>query len=300
MHISQIRTFLEVAETGSIIKSATHLHITQSTASSRIQQLEQELNQKLFIRSHSGVQLSPAGLRFQPYALRLLQTWQQAHQDMCLPDGFQGLFSLAIQATVWDRFSRPWITWMKSNVPDFALRVEADWSQRMIHNLSDGYLDIILTSVPHTVPGLKIEKLMDDPLILVSSCPASVSESLTNNYIYIDWGPHFNEQHSLAFSTISTPTLTVGLSDLALQIIGREGGSAYLPQKTVQAQIDQGTLYPVSDAPQLNAPLYLMYPEQHHNLEVLHMGLSGLRALAESMQGNPEPTSANKLTPIDG
>jgi len=40
MQLSQIKTFLEVVKTGSIVKAANRLHITQSAASSRIQQLE--------------------------------------------------------------------------------------------------------------------------------------------------------------------------------------------------------------------------------------------------------------------
>ncbi|WP_372740161.1 LysR family transcriptional regulator [Neptunomonas sp.] len=283
MQLSQIKTFLEVLETGSIVKAANHLHITQSTASSRIQQLENEINQKLFTRTHSGVKVLPAGLRFQPYALRILQAWQQANQDIILPEGFKGLFSLAIQATLWERFSSLWIAWMKINVPEYVLRVEADWSQRMMHNLSDGYLDIALTSVPHAVSGLKTEKLMDDPLILVSSSPLPLKECLGANYIYIDWGPAFNEQHRLAFPNLDTPTLTVGLSDQALQIILKEEGSAYLSLKSVNEKLEQGTLHRVAGAPQLIVPLYLTYPENHANPEILNLGLQGLRDLASSM-----------------
>jgi len=287
MQISQIKTFLKVSETESILKSANKLHITQSAASSRIQQLEQELNQKLFIRSHSGVKLSPAGRRFQPYALRLLQTWQQASQEVNLPEGFKGLFSLAIQATVWNSFSRPWITWMKKNMPDYVLRVESDWSQSMIKNLSNGYLDLVITSVPQTVPGLKVEELMDEPLMLVSSTPSSLEESMGENYIHIDWGPHFNHQHNLSFSSTYTPTLTVGLSDLALQIITIEGGSAYLPTRIAEKLIENASLYPVNDAPKFNVPLYLMYPEDHYDPDVLDLGLQGLRTLARMMQLSP-------------
>jgi len=281
MQLSQIKTFLEVVETGSIIKAATHLHITQSTASSRIQQLEQEINQKLFIRTHAGVRLLPAGLRFLPYALRILQAWQQANQEINLPQGFKGLFSLAIQATVWQQFSQPWIVWMKENVPEYVLRVETDWSQRMMHNLADGYLDIALTSVPHAVSGLISEKLMDDTLVLVATMPLALDQALGENYIHVDWGPETNEQHRLAFPSLNTPTLTVGLSDQALQIILDQGGSAYLSLKTVSEKIAQGLLYRVAAAPQLTVPLYLVYPENHSNPQILNLGLQCLRDLVE-------------------
>lgn|GEM_PF-6019327 len=93
---------------------------------------------------------------------------------------------MAIQATLWERFSFIWIAWMKINVPEYVLRVEPDWSQRMAHNLADGYLDVALTSVPHAVAGLRTEKLLDDTLVLVASAPLALHECLGENYIYID------------------------------------------------------------------------------------------------------------------
>jgi DNA-binding transcriptional LysR family regulator len=200
-----------------------------------------------------------------------------------LPEGFKGLFSLAIQATLWERFSSIWIAWMKINVPEYVLRVEPDWSQKMAHNLADGYLDVALTSVPHAVVGLSTEKLMDDQLILVSSTASILSECLGENYIYIDWGPALNEQHRLAFPHIDTPTLTVGLSDQALQIILKQQGATYLLLPTVHEKLESGVLHRVVDAPQLVVPLYLMYPENHANPETLNMALQGLRDLALAM-----------------
>jgi len=98
MHIHRIVTFLEVAETGSIIKAANYLNLTQSAVSTRIKQLEDEISQELFMRSHSGMRLSAAGLRFRPYALRMAQAWRQGRQEAALDDAFEGSISIAIQA----------------------------------------------------------------------------------------------------------------------------------------------------------------------------------------------------------
>ena len=82
MSIQRIQTFLAVAETGSIVKAAKQLNLTQSAASTRIKLLEEEIRQSLFIRSTSGMRLSPAGERFRPYAWRMARAWQQGRQDM--------------------------------------------------------------------------------------------------------------------------------------------------------------------------------------------------------------------------
>ena len=277
MSIQRIITFLEVAESGSIIKAAKHLNLTQSAASTRIKQLEEDLRQTLFLRSIGGMQLSPAGHRFRPYALRMAQAWQQGRQEMKLRDDFAGSLSLAIQATSWARLSHPWITWMRTNAPNYLLRVESDWSQGMIRSLSDGYFDLIVTSVPTLVPGIEIESFVDDILILVSDRPDLTFDQARDGYIHVDWGQQFTQQFDIAAIEPFTPALTVGLSDLAQQIILRSGGSAYLSRAAVQDLMQAGQLHPVADAPEFTVPHYLMFPETHHDMVGLQLALRGLR-----------------------
>ncbi len=288
MHIQRIVTFLEVAETGSIIKTANHLNLTQSAVSTRIKQLEDEINQALFIRSHSGMRLSAAGLRFRPYALRMAQAWRQGRQEAALDDAFEGAVSIAIQATAWERYSYPWISWMRSNAPRYILRIEADWSQGMTRSLADGLFDIIVTSVPNIVPGMSIEKFADEPLILLSTTrDMSLFES-QQNYVHVDWGPHFNQQFSMASGESFAPALTVGLGALGLQIIMRDGGAAYLSRKAVSDLIQKGVLHAVAGAPEFNVPLYLMYPENHYDPAMLFMALRGLKEVASEADATSE------------
>jgi DNA-binding transcriptional LysR family regulator len=55
------RTFLAVATSGNFVAAASRLHVTQSTVSARIQNLEAALGRRLFLRGRSGATLTPAG-----------------------------------------------------------------------------------------------------------------------------------------------------------------------------------------------------------------------------------------------
>lgn len=55
------RYFLATSEAGSFTKAADDLGVTQSTLSRRIEHLEQQLGVRLFVRSQSGVTLTPEG-----------------------------------------------------------------------------------------------------------------------------------------------------------------------------------------------------------------------------------------------
>ncbi len=65
------RTFLAVIATGSFVEASPRLHITQSTVSSRIQRLEEQLGAELFVRNKAGTTLTPAGRQFQRHAAQL-------------------------------------------------------------------------------------------------------------------------------------------------------------------------------------------------------------------------------------
>ncbi len=55
------RYFLATSEAGSFTKAASDLGVTQSTLSRRIEHLEQQLGVRLFVRTQSGVTLTPEG-----------------------------------------------------------------------------------------------------------------------------------------------------------------------------------------------------------------------------------------------
>ena len=78
MDITLLRTFLEVAATGSFVTASERLFVTQSAVSLRIQRLEDSLGRPLFIRSKSGAELTTAGVAFERYAASIIRVWEEA------------------------------------------------------------------------------------------------------------------------------------------------------------------------------------------------------------------------------
>ncbi len=62
MEIRVLRYFLEVAREESITKAAMRLHISQPTLSKQLKDLEEELGQKLFVRTNYSIRLTDAGM----------------------------------------------------------------------------------------------------------------------------------------------------------------------------------------------------------------------------------------------
>ena len=73
-----MRSFLAVADTGSVTSAAARLLRTQSAVSLQIKRLEEALGQPLFERLARGVALTPRGAQLLPYARRVVSLLDEA------------------------------------------------------------------------------------------------------------------------------------------------------------------------------------------------------------------------------
>ena len=72
MTFQQLRYISAIAKYGSFNEAARHLFVSQSSISTAVKELEQELGISIFIRTSRGTELSPQGQEFMRYNNRLL------------------------------------------------------------------------------------------------------------------------------------------------------------------------------------------------------------------------------------
>lgn len=280
MKIEYIRTFLEIAACGNFNQAAKNLNVTQSTVSARVKTMEERFGRQLFTRSHAGVEFTSAGQHFRRYAIGIERLWQQAHQQITLPEGFCTVLALGAQVSLWERLILRWIPMMRRQLPTVALRVEADYSNSLMRQLSDGLLDIGVMYEPRQTPGLVIEDLFEETLVLVSSDKRNVTAGWVEDYVFVDWGYVFRAQHGEMFPDMDTPAVSVGLGSLGLYYILENGGSGYFPLRMVEPLIKQGELHLVSSAETARRPVYVVYTANPKDEDVLTQALKYLHAIA--------------------
>jgi DNA-binding transcriptional LysR family regulator len=78
LDLRQVRSFVMVAQEGSVTRAASLLHYAQSSVTAQVHTLEQELGVPLFDRVGRGVSLTTAGVEFLGYAERLLGLAEEA------------------------------------------------------------------------------------------------------------------------------------------------------------------------------------------------------------------------------
>jgi DNA-binding transcriptional LysR family regulator len=260
MDITLIKTFLEVSNTGSFVAACDRLFVTQSAVSLRIQRLEDSLGHPLFIRSKAGAILTAEGRQFEPYALSMLKLWQEAKQQIAIPDGYSRAISIGAQNSLWPRLGFRWLDKMQTAMPELSVHCELGMSDRIMRYLVEGVIHAGLLYTPQLRPGLIAEHALDDELILVASFPDATLD-LKDTYVAVDWGPEFT--HAL---TVSVPHLTdagrsMALGALAMEYIVNRHAAAYLPARAVQRYVNIGKLHIVADAPRFHYPSWVVWRE---------------------------------------
>lgn len=277
MDIDQARTFLTITAHGSFLEASRQLHLTQSTVSARIQRLEEELATRLFVRNRGGASLTPAGRRFLAYAKRLVLTAEQARADVGLPERYHASLRIGGRIALWEGFLPNWVGWMRQQASDVVIRSEIGFEEDLMRRLIEGNLDIGLMYTPSHSPGLVVEHLFDETLVLVSS--RADDHGPRDDYIYIEWGPGFYAQHAQSYPDLEGPPQVANIGWLGVQLILANGGSCFLPARMAAEFIAVGRLHRVPDSPEYTHPAYMVFPSDSDN-PVLAQALEGLRELA--------------------
>jgi DNA-binding transcriptional LysR family regulator len=283
MDIDQARTFLAIAAHGSFLEAAKRVHVTQSTVSARIQNLESELGAQLFIRNRAGATLTSAGRRFMQHAKTLVLTVEQARHDVGLPSRYRATVRIGGRIALWENFLPGWVGWMRRSAPDVSIRSEIGFEEDLMRRLVEGTLDIGVMYTPSHAPGLIVEHLFDETLVMVSTDPETRWPD--DDYVYVEWGPGFYARHQESYPDFTRPPQVVNIGWLGIQLILANGGSCFLPIRMARSLIHAGKLHQVSAAPEFPHPAYMVFPREADS-EVLQQAVEGLRELAHQEQAH--------------
>ena len=260
MDIIILKTFLEVYRTCHFGKAADNLFVTQSTVSARIRQLEDELGVQLFNRDRNNIQLTQSGRKFLKHAESILNVWNRAHLDINIRE--EGKIPLVIGAipSLWDIYLINWLAKVRKKYPKTAIITEALSTDSLFRQLLDRSIDLGFTYEFPQLSELTIRESLVFELILVSTREnQSLEQALGTDYIFVDWGTSFSNEHTRNFPDIAPPDLKFDLGHVARNFILKCGGSAYLPEPMVKKDLLDEKLYRVKDAPGINRKLFVAY-----------------------------------------
>jgi DNA-binding transcriptional LysR family regulator len=147
--------------------------------------------------------------------------------------------------------------------------------------LVEGRIDIGVMYTPQSRPGLKVEPLLQERLVYVTT--GRDGEPIPGpGYVYVDWGSEFFERHSAIFPDFVAPAISMNIGWLGLQHVVANGGSGFFPYRLVDKFIDSGLLTIPAESPEFALPAYVVYPEDA-NPEILTLMLDSMRAIVADL-----------------
>jgi DNA-binding transcriptional LysR family regulator len=275
MDIELARTFLQIVRSGSLVAAAEQLHVTQTAITARVKSLEGQLGCTLFVRNRAGARLTADGEAFVVFANQLVQTWEAAQRDLPLMPGYRTVLRVGGEVSLCNPLMLSWVQQLRAQMPGFAVRAEIGEGQALLKQLELGVLDAALVYQPSYWPGLQVEQLLEEKLILVRQ------PQQPEPYVYIDWGEGFRRQHDAALPEKAKAALGFNHGPLALQYILASGGSGYFRTRVVQSYLDSGALERVEKAPEFNYPTYLVYARERDS-DALQQAFALLREVVRS------------------
>jgi len=158
-----LATFLEVHRAASITGAATRLGMSQPAVSERLARLERQVGEPLFTRSRAGVVATPAGDRLAARVAepvdRLRQVWAEPASEVA------GLVRIGGASDVIAARVVPALA------PLVARGLRAEFTLGLAGDLLDraalGELDLVLSSIRRTGPGVRYRGLIDEEFVLV-------------------------------------------------------------------------------------------------------------------------------------
>lgn len=285
MELQLIRSFVEVAESGSFAAASERLFVTQSAVSLRIQRLEEQLGRPLFLRSKDGVSLTAAGREFRSFALTIMRNWEQARQRVSAASEASDSLLVGAQSTLWPQFGFRWFDLLRAERPDLALRAEMGRPESLTQMILNGTVQVALTYGVVARPGLRIERLMEDQLVMVAPWPDKSVDDLAGHYLLSDWGADFMRAHEEALPLLHDSRLVLALGTLSASYIQSRRLASYLPARHAKRDVEAGRLYLVADAPVFPHPVWVIWREDI-GTDLLDVAQRTLSEVAQQAEGD--------------
>lgn len=180
MELRQLKYFLKAKELLNFTEAASALHISQSTLSQQIKQLEEELQVPLFNRIGKRITLTEAGDLFAVYAQ---QSVNKSQDGLALLKDLNNLETgkVAIGVTYALRHVvTKALILFSSEYPKIKFEIIFGTSQELIQKLNHFELDVILTFEEIAAEAhFKYIELFTSPMALVTSSETSLKDKKT-------------------------------------------------------------------------------------------------------------------------
>jgi len=251
MDLRRLVMLKAIVEEGTFARAAQKLCCTQSTVTFQIQQLEQELNLKLFNKIGRKMVLTESAKKMLPHVNEMMRVMEGLRQSVKETPEPTGALRIASGETLLSYKLPQVLKLFKSRAPEVNLSLQSLNCYEIRDALLDDKADLgIFYRVGHD-SALEMMVMGDCPLVLVAS-PAFSGANFLQNHQHIPVSFIINEPQcvfrQLFEATLRKREITLNSTIELLSIesikhcVAANLGVSYLPRFTVEHELRTGTL----------------------------------------------------------
>lgn len=252
MTFNQLRTFVEVATSGSVIEAARSLMVSAPAVSAAVGAIEKELGVPLVERAGRGLIITPAGVVFARYArqiLALLETAKSATAEALDPE--RGEVCLAAVTTAGEHVVPRFLASFRARYPEAGITLEVGNRDRVWDALEHHEADLAVGGRPPG--GGRFVTLATRPnvLVLVAAGTGQPSvrevdvETLAKSVVLVreeGSGTRGTAEELLDELGVNPRTLTLGSNGAIRESVQVGLGITLISRDAVARELDEGTL----------------------------------------------------------
>lgn len=187
MDIVRLQLFCNLAQELHFGRAAAAAHVSPSTLSRNIKQLEDDLKITLFERDNRSVTLTPEGKQFLSFAKDILNQWE-SFQASLAEQGKEMRGSLSIYCSVTASYSFLYdlLTDFRDAFPNINIKLHTGDPEQALNRLLAGGEDLVIAARPDKLPdGVSFKPISRSPLVFITDIKSNRWEGLEWNDIPI-------------------------------------------------------------------------------------------------------------------
>lgn len=161
MTLKQLEAFYWAARLGTFAIAAQRLHVTQSTLSKRIAELESDVGESLFDRGSRRAMLTRAGEALVDKARQMLDIEQEIRSSLGQPDELRGTCRFGLSELVATTWFPSLAACVSRDYPQVSLEPRVGLARSLERAVARGELDVATIAGPPTLAAIRSQSIAD-------------------------------------------------------------------------------------------------------------------------------------------
>lgn len=248
MDFDTLLTFITLCQCKNFTKTGDLLHISQSTVTNRIRNLEEYVGKPLLKRNNKELTITNYGKLFLEYANEIIKTRDSALSNIHFIDKYSNIIKIGSVHWIYDTYVNFGIGKLFETYPDISINTTIAHSHELISMIQSREVDVVFSSYPINLPNISSYPFKKDKVVLVASPAFSqykdgiYKQDLANlPIIFSDiWEKYLHEisEHSLPVEMIFK--FHCNIMSIAKEYCKKSVGICFLPYTLAKDALDSG------------------------------------------------------------